>query len=117
MATLDIFSKRQKTSRGELPDVYTYDRIPDPLRVQIIYILRDAIGDERDYREKQTVVNAYRFIVDSLCREYGTFELAKCETYGQGRSTLANSSTFCSGSRIRRRCWMRWSYPSDGSTA
>ena len=38
MSIFDIFSKRQKKLRGEVPDVYVYDKLPSPLRVQIIQI-------------------------------------------------------------------------------
>jgi hypothetical protein len=33
MALLKIFSKRQKRLRGEVPDVYVYDVIPEHFRV------------------------------------------------------------------------------------
>lgn len=76
MSILDIFSKRQKRLRGELPDVYVYDQIPQPLRIQIIHIWRDAIGDEEQYKNSHKgTFMAYRFIVEQLCREYGVFEL------------------------------------------
>ncbi len=32
----DIYSKRQKRLRGEFPDVYQYEDIPNELRNQII---------------------------------------------------------------------------------
>ena len=48
MAVSDLFSKRQKRLRGEVPDVYQYDDIPSPLRVQIAYIIKDALGDSRN---------------------------------------------------------------------
>ena len=31
MSISNIFSKRQKKLRGEVPDVYTYDKIPEPV--------------------------------------------------------------------------------------
>ena len=34
----NIFSKRQKRLRGEVPDVYQYDVFPNELRVQIVQI-------------------------------------------------------------------------------
>jgi len=37
----EIYSKRQKRLRGEVPDVYEYEPIPDPLRNQVIYIWND----------------------------------------------------------------------------
>ena len=48
MAIFDLFSKRQKKLRGEVPDVYTYDDIQSPLRVQIVHIWTDALGSEID---------------------------------------------------------------------
>lgn len=38
MSTFDLYSKRQKELRGEVPDVYTYESIPQPLKVQIVHI-------------------------------------------------------------------------------
>lgn len=74
MAIFNLFSKRQKRVRGELPDVFVYDQLPNQLRVQIIHIIRDAIGED-DY--SSYVKEAYEFINDVLCREYGLFRLTK----------------------------------------
>lgn len=74
MAIFDLFSKRQKRLRGEVPDIYTYDQIPQTLRVQIVHIIRDAIGTDRYGNDAR---NAYEFIKETLCREYGLFELGK----------------------------------------
>jgi len=79
----DLFSKRQKALRGEVPDVYTYDDLPNPLRVQIVHIWRDALGSENNYYNQYgcgpNVKSAYKFIVDTLCREYGLFQLPSAE--------------------------------------
>lgn len=76
MRIIDLFSKRQKALRGELPDVYTYEKLPQELRVQIVHILRDYLGNEEEaYHSGKMVAGAYQFIVDTLCREYGTFRL------------------------------------------
>ncbi|WNB74275.1 STM4504/CBY_0614 family protein [Methylomonas koyamae] len=76
MATLEIFSKRQKKLCGDVPDIYIYDTIPKPLKVQIVHIWRDTLGDDRDYRGHYTdVFDAYKFVVEALCREYGVFSL------------------------------------------
>lgn len=72
MAIFELFSKRQKKLRGEVPDIYTYDDIPDALRVQIIYIWKDSIGK---YHDK------YQIIVDMLCREYGLFKLPTADKF------------------------------------
>jgi hypothetical protein len=83
MGIFDIFSKRQRALRGEVPDVYTYDSIPTALKVQVIHIWRDTLGDEGSYKDRYLgVQNAYRFIVETLCREYGLFVLPGEKEYG-----------------------------------
>lgn len=44
MGIYNLYSKRQRQLRGEIPDVFSYDNIPNSLRVQIVHIIRDAIG-------------------------------------------------------------------------
>jgi len=84
MAIYDIFSKRQKRLRGEVSDVYIYDEIPQPLRVQIVHIWHASLGNSSDYKHefKQRVFGSYKFIVDTLCREYGIFTLIQGENCG-----------------------------------
>lgn len=74
MAIFELFSKRQKKIRGEVPDVYTYEDIPNPLRVQIVHIVRDTIGQDN---YESYARNAYEFIHKALCKEYGMFTLKK----------------------------------------
>jgi AbiJ-like protein/uncharacterized protein DUF7014 len=77
MNIYNLFSKRQKGMHGDLPDVYTYDDIPQDLRVQIIHIWNDALGSKSEYKNKSLPVQkTYRQIVEYLCREYGMFTLA-----------------------------------------
>lgn len=76
MGIHESFSKRQKALRGDFPDVYCYDDIPDALRVQIIHILHDIIGTEQRFHSQITAAgDAYRWIVRTLRREYGVFLL------------------------------------------
>lgn len=76
MAIIDLFSKRQKSLRGEVPDVYTYDKVPEPLRVQVVHIWQDCLGNENEYYNDYIgVKRGYKFIVETLCREYGVFRL------------------------------------------
>jgi hypothetical protein len=70
MAVFDLFSKRQRTARGEDPDVYIYDDVPDPLRVQLVQLIGDGIGAEHSDGG-----GVYRHIHKTLCREYGVFSL------------------------------------------
>jgi hypothetical protein len=75
MGITDLFSKRQRKLRGEVPDVYKYDEIPSHLRVQVVHIVKDAFGVDRmghDYPAK-----THKYIHESLCREYGVFQLKK----------------------------------------
>ena len=93
MGIFDLFSKRQKKLRGDVPDVYTYDAIPQPLRVQIVHIWQDALGNENDYHDSyKGAFGAYKFVVETLCREYGLFKLPGTKDYGDRNylSELAN---------------------------
>ena len=78
MSIINLFSKRQKQLRGDNPDVFSYDQIPYPLRIQIIYLWEETLGDEADYNSSFSRTNTcYRSIVEALCREYGCFRLAE----------------------------------------
>ena len=75
---IELFSKRQKRELGQLPDVFTYDSIPPELRVQIVHIWHDALGNpERQYESE--IKETYQTMVDMLRRENGVFVL--CENY------------------------------------
>jgi hypothetical protein len=73
MPNFDIFSKRQKKLRGETPDVYIYDEIPQPLRVQVVHIWEYAFGNIYAYESQAGHV--YKHIYEILCHEYGVFHL------------------------------------------
>ncbi|WP_322995613.1 STM4504/CBY_0614 family protein [Castellaniella sp.] len=81
MAIIDLFSKRQKKLRGDVPDVYVYDDLPQALRTQIIHIWLDALG-RRDQDYTGQVRDCYSLIVNTLCREYGLFRLPGAKEYG-----------------------------------
>jgi hypothetical protein len=90
MAVFDIFSKKQKALRGDVPDVYTYNSVPQSLRVQIIHILRDTLGNGDEYENQFAgqVYEGYKFIVETLCREYGLFVLPGTQQAPRGRHCL-----------------------------
>jgi len=75
MAIFDLFSKRQKRLRGDVPDVYVYDEVPQPLRVQLVQIIQDGIGTADGYRGNE--IKLYSQIHKTLCREYGMFSLSE----------------------------------------
>lgn len=72
MAIFELFSKRQRKLRGEMPDVYQYEKIPTALRVQIIHIINDAFGTSLDGGIDRF---SFRKLHKTLCREYGVFSL------------------------------------------
>lgn len=69
----DLFSKRQKRLRGEYPEIFKYDKIPEKLKIQIIHILLEAFGEDR--YSGHWAKNAYKEIHRILCKEYGAFTL------------------------------------------
>lgn len=93
MAIIELFSKRQKTLRGEVADVYSYDDLPNPLRVQIVHIWKDTLGESKQYWEGE-VRQAYVFIVETLCREYGLFKLPGANEYGDREYILELANFF-----------------------
>lgn len=77
MSIFDLFSKRQKRLRGEVPDVYQYENFPIEFRRQIILIAVDAIGNKTPY---VSTIDIYEQVDKTLCKEYGVFELNKYKT-------------------------------------
>ena len=73
MALHDIYSKRQRRLRGETPEVFTYDKIPQPLKLQIIYIVKDFVDNWYCHSETQDII--YFTPVHVLRREYGVHDL------------------------------------------
>jgi|SRR5690606_26408088 len=73
MAIFELFSKRMKKQRGELPDVYQYENLDKKFRVQIVHIIRDTIGVEQVYNDISNEV--YDKIHKVLSKEYGVFKL------------------------------------------
>jgi len=73
MAIFEIFSKRQKKLRGEFLDIFTYDEIPETLKIQIIHLIKDTIGTS--YNTQNSASKTYKEIHNTLCREYGMFQL------------------------------------------
>lgn len=83
----DLFSKRRKKERGDYPDVYQYEDIPTPFRVQIVHMLQEAFtSDGRAFTNR--AAQRIKDINKALCREYGIFKLAR--EYDEGFEELAN---------------------------
>ena len=75
MEDYDIFSTRQKRLRGEVPDVYQYETIPDKLRVQVVFIWEYALGElyrhELGHRYPTGAAKVFELIHRILCYKYG----------------------------------------------
>ena len=81
MPIANLYSYRKRVAEGETPDVFVYDALPETLRVQIIHIWRDAIGEFklRPGRGSENYIHnneGWNFIHDTVAREHGVFKLA-----------------------------------------
>lgn len=75
MGVMDVFSKRGKPIPAK--DVLTYDSLPRPLRVQIVHIWTEALGNGQTNRYEQSSSNEIWETIEKLiCREHGVFGLA-----------------------------------------
>jgi len=83
---LDLFSKRRRHARGEVPDVLVYDRLPDQLRVQIVLVWHATVGvasetthhlDRALARPRQfnAAWRAFDIVAEQLRHQRGVFEL------------------------------------------
>lgn len=77
MAINDLFFKRMKRERGEYPDVYQYDDLPQPLRVQLVLLWREFLSDDSS---RSNQISSYaetlcKNIFNVLCKELGVFQL------------------------------------------
>ncbi|WP_460158476.1 STM4504/CBY_0614 family protein [Pseudomonas sp. S3_E11] len=79
MAIIDLYSKRQRRSRGEVSDVYTYDRFLSPFRTQLSFMIQDLLGNENDYIRHYQPREAYTEIVGILRKEYGQRSISKIQ--------------------------------------
>ena len=70
MPIYDIYSKRAQRAAGVDPDVYVYDKLPEPFRQQILMMWHDAFGySPEDAGHSSHEI--YFEIVKALRREYG----------------------------------------------
>ena len=67
----DLYSKRRKRELGQNADVYQYDPIPVPLKVQIYHIFNSVFDPENN----QYTWELFGKINVVLCREYGVVYL------------------------------------------
>ncbi|MGG9998960.1 STM4504/CBY_0614 family protein [Pseudovibrio ascidiaceicola] len=93
MAVSDVFWKRQKRLRGEMPDIYVYDAIPEGLRVQIVQIMVENLGTSDELYSRvygARIKSLYESIVSKLTREMGVFHLPPASRSGLPNIELTN---------------------------
>lgn len=73
----DLFSKRMKRKRGEVVDVLTYASLPDPLRIQIVHIVKDVFGEPDFHDDHSIAAIGYSLVAKVLKKEYGVFQLVE----------------------------------------
>jgi hypothetical protein len=95
MPIIDLYSKRQRRLRGDYPDVYTYDKIPQTLREQVVHIWKDAIGNPENSGK---ALEAFEAMDSLLSREYGRSSL----TEGQGNTYYSLLRFFLSSEDTER---------------
>ena len=79
MPIFKMFSQREKERRGEVPDVYQYETIPDELRVKVLHIWWAIFGKlHRNFWGEVNSIStakAYEDIHKELCYRYGKLGL------------------------------------------
>lgn len=81
MAIIDIFSKRKKQQESQgKPDVYQYDKIPEPLKIQVVHIWRAALGHwyrqtGYSFGEDSPACALWQWIHDTIAKEKGMWHL------------------------------------------
>ena len=78
----DLFSRRRRAERGDIPDVYVYDTLPQKVRIQIIHLWRRAFWSSEDAEEFPSASGATLEKACAPCREllreeYGVFALSR----------------------------------------
>ena len=76
IGVVDLFFKRKKRERGEYPDVYQYQNLPQEFRNQVFHIWNEAIGQdfESDWNttpNRLLLQDCYKI----LCKELGVLYL------------------------------------------
>jgi len=88
MAVIETFSKRQRRLRGEFPDVFVYDDLPQALRVQLYQSIKEGIGGwYLRGNSNEPAQAAYEGVVKALRREYGVFSLFALQSLRLGHSS------------------------------
>jgi hypothetical protein len=76
MTIFDLFSKRAaRQAKAGTPDVYQYEELPNPFRVQVVHIWKRSLGDFSPRGTSYDAPNLWHFIENSVAEEHGLFRL------------------------------------------
>ena len=85
MGIFETYSKRQmRRKKAGKPDIYQYETLPEAFRVQVVHILRDAIGryyDGGSYYHIPESSKYWDYIHDTAAREFGVFHLSDAHRF------------------------------------
>ncbi len=104
----NLFFKRAKKERGELPDIYQYDKLPEKLKIQIVHIWKGSIGEDySNIYDSSDNIKYYENVYNILCKELGVFQLGVGNTYFQqiGNYFLKDDDVEISLSIIELMMW------------
>lgn len=76
----DIYAKRQSELRKQGGDVYEYDKIPQKLIVQIIYLFEESFSCAEHMENRR--VEIFQSVAKIMREELGVFKLAEARTRG-----------------------------------
>ncbi len=82
MAIKNLFSSRQRLLNQTDDQDYNYDSLSDTLKVQVVHIWNDVLGNAQDFASKN-VRKEYEYLVETLCREFGKFYLGDKSVDGE----------------------------------
>jgi hypothetical protein len=95
LAVWDLYSKRRRRELSQTPDVFTYDRLSNELRTQIVHVWGEAIGTPYyDAHSTGKIQETYQEIVQVLRREYGVFKLSNARDPGDVRDAHEDLTTW-----------------------
>lgn len=84
MAIWELFSKRAADAvKSSVQDVYQYEGIPQPLRIQISQIAIDALGKVASYGYTHSENPRWVEIEQIFCREKGCYNLGNARNAGE----------------------------------
>lgn len=100
---MELYSKRQKKLRGDFPDVYIYDDLPENLRVQIVHIIRHVLGFQTNRETNNAGVRTLAtLIINTLRKEYGVFSLLHHRTQSSSYTSSELISFFLAEEETER---------------